>query len=471
VRKTKIVCTIGPASSSHEALAALVKAGMDVARLNFSHGAYDEHAERIGIIRRISNETGRLVGILQDLSGPKIRLGMVQQDPLVLQAGRRFEFTSRDVPGDSHEVNLPHPELISQMKRGWSIFVDDAKLEFRVTSATETDVQTTVVVGGPLSSRKGVTVPGSVLKQPSMTEKDERDLRFGLKSGVDWIAASFVRSASDVEPIRRIMEEVGIRVPVLAKVERPEAVRQIDQIIEAFDGIMIARGDLGIELPIEKVPLIQKSIIKKCNCAGKPVITATQMLDSMIHNSQPTRAEVTDVANAILDGADATMLSGETAVGDFPVRTVNMMAKIAATTERSLRYEDSGRKSCTKTAANVTDAIGEAAAELAHDLGISSIITSTATGGTARMISKYRPMATIIAAATQTSVARQLTLSWGVLPMSVPTCQTTDETIEQAIRMAKQAKLVKPGDTVVVTGGFPVGAPGRTNLIKIERVS
>jgi len=471
VRKTKIVCTIGPASSSPEALAALVKAGMDVARLNFSHGAYEEHAERIGILRRISTETGRLVGILQDLSGPKIRLGLVQQDPLVLETGQRFVFTSRDVPGDSNEVNLPHPELISQVKRGWSIFVDDAKLEFKVTSATDTDVQTTVVVGGPLSSRKGVTVPGSVLNQPSMTQKDECDLRFGLKSGVDWIAASFVRSPDDVEPIRRVMDEMGIRAPVIAKIERPEAVRQIDEIIKAFDGIMIARGDLGIELPIEKVPLIQKSIIKKCNCAGKPVITATQMLDSMIRNSQPTRAEVTDVANAILDGADATMLSGETAVGAFPIRTVEMMTRIAVTTETSLRYGEVRRQLCAKAADSVTDAIGEAAAELAYDLGLSSIITSTATGGTARMISKYRPKARIIAAASQTSVARQLTLSWGVSPMSVPICRTTDETIEQAIRMAKQAKLVKAGDTVVVTGGFPVGAPGRTNLIKIERVS
>ncbi|MDO8585814.1 MAG: pyruvate kinase [Armatimonadota bacterium] len=466
MRKTKIVCTIGPASSSEEGLAALIRAGMDVARLNFSHGSYDEHAERFAAIRRISAEMGRIVGVLQDLSGPKIRIGTIREEPVVLEPGQRLVLTTRSVPGDSREVNLPHPELVSQMRRGRHIFLDDAKIELRVLSATETDVETIVVAGGPLSSRKGVTAPGTTLPQPSLTDKDARDLSFGLKLGVDWVAASFVRSADDAGPIRRIMDELGVHVPIIAKIERPEAVRRIDAIVEAFDGVMVARGDLGIELPVERVPLIQKSIIRKCNAAGKPVITATQMLDSMMHNPRPTRAEVTDVANAILDGADATMLSGETAVGQYPLRAVKIMARIAVTTERALRAgtpED-------RPAANVTDAIGEAAAELASDLNLRAIITSTATGGTARRISKRRPRARIIAAATQDSVARQLTLSWGVIPLSVPSRQTTDETIEQAIAVAKEAKLVKTGDTVVVTGGFPVGAPGRTNLIKIERV-
>ncbi|MDO8682012.1 MAG: pyruvate kinase [Armatimonadota bacterium] len=470
MRKTKIVCTIGPASSSPEALAALIKAGMDVARLNFSHGSYEEHAARITEIRRISTESGRLVGVLQDLSGPKIRLGQLVQDPVCLEPGQKFTFTSRPVPGDSHEANLPHPELISQVKKGALIFADDAKLEFKVISVTDTDIVTKVIIGGPLGSRKGITVPGAALPIAALTEKDKADLKFGLKAGVDWVAMSFVRSHLDIEPIHKIMEDAGISAPVIAKIERPEAVRDIDAIIAAFDGIMIARGDLGIELPIDKVPLIQKSIIKKCNKAGKPVITATQMLDSMMRNPQPTRAEVTDVANAILDGSDATMLSGETAVGDFPVRTVQMMARIAVTTERSLPYEAISHSKYVSAAATVTDAIGEAAAELTYGLGLSAIITSTATGGTARRISKYRPRARIIAAASSASVARQLTLSWGVIPLSVPICQTTDETIEQAITAAKKAKLVKSGEMVVVTGGFPVGVPGRTNLIKVERV-
>ena len=467
MRKTKIVCTIGPASSSPEALAALVKAGMDVARLNFSHGSHDEHAARIAAIRQVSDQAGRLIGIIQDLSGPKMRLGELRRGPVMLEAGREFVFTSRDVIGDSHEVNLPYPDLIAQVRRGASVYVDDARLEFRVVSASDTDIVTTVVVGGELGSRKGVTVPSSKLTQPSLTKKDEDDLAFGLRAGVDWIAASFVRSPDDIHPIRRVTHEVGVHAPVIAKIERPEAVAQIDEIIEAFDAIMIARGDLGIELPIEKVPLIQKSIIRKCNAAGKPVITATQMLDSMAHNPQPTRAEVSDVANAILDGADATMLSGETAVGEYPVRTVRMMARIAAATERALARDGSARR---EPAANVTDAIGEAAAELADDLNLPAIITSTATGATARRISKYRPSARIIAATPHAAVARQLTLSWGVTPIVVPVSKTTDETIEQAIAAAREAKLVKLGDAIVVTGGFPVGVPGRTNLIKVEKV-
>lgn len=470
MRKTKIVCTIGPASSSPEGLAALAKAGMDVARLNFSHGSHEEHSARIDAIRRISSETGKPIGILQDLSGPKIRLGTVQQEPALLETGKRFTFTTREVPGDSHQATLPYPDLIRQMRRGRSIYVDDAKLEFRIVNVGDKDVETVVVVGGPLGSRKGVTVPGSVLTEAAITEKDEADLRFGLRAGVDWVAASFVRSPDDVKPIHCVMDEIGVRVPVMAKIERPEAVRHIDEIIEAFDGIMIARGDMGIEMPVEKVPLIQKSIICKCNAAGKPVITATQMLDSMMRNPQPTRAEVSDVANAILDGADATMLSGETAVGEYPARAVEIMAKIAITTERSPRYLEYCRDQRFSTSVSVTDAIGEAVAELALDLKLPAIITSTASGSTARMISKYRPKARIIAAASDVGTARQLALSWGVSPLSVPLCETIDETIEQAIRAAKAAKLVKSGDTIVVTGGFPVGAPGRTNLIKIERV-
>lgn len=470
MRRTKIVCTIGPASSSEECIKQLIQAGMNVARLNFSHGTHEEHAEKISLIRKLSKELRHPIGILQDLSGPKIRAGKIEKGIVNLEPKQTFVFTTREVPGDEKEVTLPYPEFVEQVKRGSTIFVDDARLQFRVESKTDTDIVTSVVIGGELSSRKGVSVPGTTISTQSASEKDLNDLEFGLKHGVDWVALSFVRTPADRKPLDDVMSRVGIRRPILAKVERPEAVASIDKIIDAFDGIMIARGDLGIELPIYDVPMIQKRIIRKCNDAAKPVITATQMLDSMISNARPTRAEVTDVANAILDGTDATMLSGETAAGAFPVETTQMMAKIATSTENSDRYLNCMKDKINHSEKTITEAIGQATADLSSDLDVKAVITCTATGTTSRLVSKYRPSVPIIAAASRPEAVGQLTLSSGVHPISVPETESTDELIYVAVRSAKDAGLVESGDTVVVTAGVPVGLPGNTSLIRVMRV-
>jgi len=444
---------------------------MNVARLNFSHGTHEEHAERIKTIRNLASILNQPVGILQDLSGPKIRLGKIETGSVMLRADDTFVFTTRNVPGNEHEVTLPYPEFVEQVKKGSTIFVDDARLQFRVVSKTDTDIVTKVVIGGELGSKKGVSVPGASISASPATEKDIKDLEFGLKQGVDMVAISFVRSASDRKPFDEVMKRVGVHRPLIAKIERPEAVAAIDEVISAFDGIMVARGDLGIELPIYDVPIIQKSIIRKCNLAGKPVITATQMLDSMINNPRPTRAEATDVANAILDGTDATMLSGETAAGDYPIESVKVMAKIAARTEKSIRYTSRLNERTDWPAKSVTEAIGQASAELAADLKVAAVITCTATGTTARLVSKYRPPALIVAAVSRPEAVGQLTLSWGVAPIPVPETNSTDELIRVAVRSAKDAGFLKTGDTVVVTAGVPVGLPGNTSLIRVLTVN
>ena len=338
MRKTKIVCTIGPATDSLEMIRQLAVAGMNVARLNFSHGKREEHAQRIKDIRQVEQDLGKPIAVLQDLPGPKLRTGTMDEN-ITLTNGQRFVFTTRKVSGNAEEVNLPYPELVQQAKVGHQIFVADGDLEFRVDAVSRTDITTTVVIGGIMGSRKGVNMPGADMSLPSVTETDMEDLKFGLAHDVDWVAASFVRSARDLEPLRWAIKTSGKPTLLLAKIEKREAVEDIDAILEVADGIMVARGDLGVEMPLEDVPEVQKTIIRKANIAGKPVITATQMLDSMIRNRRPTRAEVTDVANAILDGTDAVMLSGETAIGQFPIDTVAMMSKIAAQAEATLNYE------------------------------------------------------------------------------------------------------------------------------------
>lgn len=470
MRRTKIVCTIGPASNSPAMLEKLIRAGMNVARLNFSHGTYDQHLKVITQIRKISEKLGRPVGILQDLSGPKIRIGKIADSPVTIEPGQQFTFTTKDVIGDSSHVTLPFPQLPNQIKRGQMIYVDDAKLEFRVVSSGGAEIITKVVIGGELSSNKGFTVPGASYDVPGVTEKDKQDLRWGLEHGVDWVASSFVRSADDIVPLRKVMREAENRAPVIAKIERPEAVKNIEDIIDAYDGIMVARGDLGIEIPIDEVPVIQKHIIRRCNCAGKPVITATQMLDSMMLNPRPTRAEVTDVANAIIDGTDATMLSGETAAGQFPLESVQMMDRIARRTEKSLDYREMfERQKCIPTK-DVTEAIGEAAVNLAADLHMPAIITCTFSGTTARLVSKFRPEARIIGAASNDETARRLTLSWGVQPIFVEMAKETDGLIKNAVEAACDYKLVKRGDTVLMIAGVPVGVAGSTSLIRVLKV-
>ncbi|MFQ3548317.1 MAG: pyruvate kinase [Armatimonadota bacterium] len=470
MRKTKIVCTIGPKSSSPEMIEKLINAGMNVARLNFSHGDYAEHLEKIRVIREISAKLGKNVGILQDLCGPKLRIGKILNGPVELEENQTFIFTTREVEGNINEVNLPYPELIKQIKKGQSIFVDDAKLEFKVVSTTETDIIAKVIIGGEISSNKGFTVPGASYNIPGVTEKDKEDLLFGLEHGVDWVASSFVRSADDIKPLKKVMRAKGKRVPIIAKIERPEAVKNIAEIINAYDGIMVARGDLGIELPIDEVPTIQKMLIRHANKAGKPVITATQMLDSMMRNPRPTRAEVTDVANAIIDGTDACMLSGETAVGLFPVMAVKMMDKIARKTEKSVDFTNECRERMQYTIHDVTEAIGESAAKLAGDLHVPAIICCTFTGTTARIVSKYRPHAPIIAAASNNETARILTLCWGVMPIYVEMAKDSDGLIFNAVESALEEKMVKKGDTIVIIAGLPVGVPGNTSLIRVLEV-
>lgn len=448
----------------------LIRAGMNVARLNFSHGTYDEHLEKIRIIREVSARLNKCVGILQDLSGPKIRIGRIKNSPVTLVPGQEFVFTARDVEGDDTCVTLPYPAIIRGLKKGRMIYVDDAKLEFRVVSATETEARTRVIIGGELGSNKGFTVPGASFDLPGVTEKDKQDLRFGLEHGVDWVASSFVRSAEDVIPLRKVMRQAGKRAPVIAKIERPEAVKNIASIVEAYDGIMVARGDLGIEMPIDEVPVIQKNIIRHCNRLGKPVITATQMLDSMMSNPRPTRAEVTDVANAILDGTDATMLSGETAVGQYPVESVKIMDSIARRIERSQEFRTGCASKLSYPVRDVTEAIGESAARLAEDIGVAAIITCTFGGTTARLVSKYRPAARIVGAASNEETARVLTLSWGISPIFVEMAKDTDELITNAVEAACENRLVKKGDRVLVLAGVPVGVPGNTSLIRVLTV-
>jgi len=447
----------------------LVIAGMNVARLNFSHGAMEEHAQRIEAIRKIEAELGKPIAILQDLPGPKIRTGDMQ-GMVELQQGRTFVFTTRSVPGDAEEINLPYPELVAQAAPGQQIFVADGQLEFRVESATDTDIITKVIVGGMIGGRKGVNMPGAKISVPSVTEKDLAALDFGLKYDVDWVAASFVRCAADLDPVRSKIASSGKSTRLIAKIEKSEAVSDIDSIIEAADGIMVARGDLGVEIPLERVPAVQKSIIKKCNLAGKPVITATQMLESMIGNRRPTRAEVTDVANAILDGTDAVMLSGETAIGEFPVDTVTTMSKIAVQAEISLNHRHVTKQQTHGAEKSVTDAIAQGTVDIAIDLQAKAIITPTSSGATARAVSKYRPETPIIAAATTRATYRQLALSWGIYPVVVAQTRNTDDMLEEAVEGAKRAKLVHDGDIVVLTAGVPAGVPGRTNLIKVQVV-
>ena len=478
MRRTKIVCTIGPATSSPEMIEKLIKAGMNVARLNFSHGSYEEHLERIKLIRSLSDKLGKTVGILQDLSGPKIRIGKIANSPVRIAPGQQFTFTSREVAGDATQVTLPlmlgrdfkSRPSINGIKRGQMIYLDDAKLELKVISTSDTEIVTKVVIGGELSSNKGFTVPGASYDVPGVTEKDIQDLRWGLEHGVDWVASSFVRGPDDIVPLRKVMREADRRVPVIAKIERREAVKNIQSIIEAYDGIMVARGDLGIELPIDEVPVIQKNIIRRCNRAGKPVITATQMLDSMMINPRPTRAEVSDVANAIIDGTDATMLSGETAVGGFPLESVQMMDRVARRTEKSLDYRAMFERQMQNSHKNVTEAIGEAAVNLASDLRVPAIITCTFSGTTARLVSKFRPEARIVAAASNDETARRLTLSWGVHPIFVEMAKDTDGLIRNALEAAVDYKLVKRGDTVLMIAGVPVGVAGSTSLIRVLRV-
>ncbi len=471
MRKTKIVCTIGPSSESLENTKKLIMAGMNVARLNFSHGDFEEHGNRIINIRKACAELGKTVAILLDTKGPEIRLGKLAEEPIELVAGEKITLTTEEILGDKNRIPVTYSNLPADVTVGSTILIDDGLIGLTVTGVQGTEIECQIVNSGQIKSKKGVNVPGVAISLPGITEKDANDIVFGIEQGVDFIAASFVRKASDVLEIRELLEKHNAsHIQIISKIENQQGVDNLDEILEVSDGLMVARGDLGVEIPAEEVPLVQKSMIQKCNRAGKPVITATQMLDSMQRNPRPTRAEASDVANAIFDGTDAIMLSGETAAGKYPVESVMTMSRIAERAESALEYREIFTKQANAQQATVTEAISQAVANSALDLNANAIITSTESGYTARMIAKYRPKAPIIAVTPIEQVLRRLALVWGVIPALGTPATTTDEMFDIAVEGAIGTGLVRLGDTVVITAGVPVGRSGSTNLIKIHTV-
>ncbi len=471
MRCTKIVCTIGPATASSERLRALMESGMDVARLNFSHGTHEWHGDVIQRIRKISAELGKPVAILQDLCGPKLRLGQMPEEGVPVEPGQDVRFVLAEAGADAENIPLPYSTLFALVRPGERILIDDGRVEIIVTQRDLHSIRGQVRIGGTLHSRKGVNLPDTRLPVTSVTERDLDDLRFGIEQGVDWVAVSFVREPEDLQPVRYTIEAAGAEIGVIAKIEKREAVENLDAILEAADGIMIARGDLGVEMPIDEVPLIQKEIIARCNRAGKPVITATQMLESMISAPHPTRAEATDVANSILDGTDAVMLSGETAVGQYPIEAVSVMHRIALRTEQALKEGVVVQPNQPVAGSlSVTEAVAEAVCHIAYDIGARAIICATTSGSTARLVSKYRPKTPIVAFSPSEHTYRRLALSWGVQPRLIPQVYTMEEMLQTAVNTAVELGLASEGDKVVITAGVPIGVPGNTNLIKVHTI-
>jgi pyruvate kinase len=466
MRRAKIVCTLGPATSSEESIHALVEAGMDVARLNLSHGTHADHEASYLKIRRASDVVGRAVGILADLQGPKIRTGRFADGPVTLAPGDRFTITTRDVPGSRDEVGTTYEGLPGDVSPGDLLLVDDGKIAFRASAVTDDDVVCTVIEGGVLSNNKGINLPGVAVSVPALSEKDKDDLRFALELHVDFVALSFVRSARDMDDVRAIMDEVGITVPVIAKIEKPQAVDNLDEIIEAFDGLMVARGDLGVELPLEQVPLVQKRAVEQCRRHGKPVIVATQVLESMITNSRPTRAEASDTANAVLDGADALMLSGETSVGAFPIETVRTMSQIISHTE------DQGldRIAPLRTPpVSIGGAIAAAGAEIGGRIGVKYLCTFTQTGESARRLAQVRHPIPILAFTPLQATRSQLALTWGVETFLTETPRHTDDYAKTVDRILLANGRLVEGERVVIVAGSPPGIPGSTNALRVHR--
>jgi pyruvate kinase len=464
--RTKIVCTIGPASRSSKTLEQLIRAGMDVARLNFSHGTQVEHLEVITAVRRIAERLGRPIAILQDLAGLKIRIGEMVSGAVTLEAGAPFTLTTRQVLGSRQEVSVDYPHLTEDVQPGDTLLLSDGDLELEVIGTTEEDVHCRVIAGGTLASRKGVNLPTRSITAPTVTDKDRDDLAFGLRYGVDYVAQSFVRTAADVLEVKGMIQDHGSTAPLIAKIETQDALTNIDEIIESVDGVMVARGDLGVAIPLATVPRLQKMLIGKANRAGKPVITATHMLRSMQDSPRPTRAEVTDVANAVLDGTDAIMLSEETAIGRFPLEAVTMMAAIAADAESSFPFDAWLHRF--ETGGPLPEAVARATCTMAADIDAAAIVTCTQSGGTARRVARYRPRAPILAPTPHAETYRRLALVWGVTPLLNQSQPTTDDLIDGALGASLASTRVQRGDTVVITAGVPVGRPGMTNLIKVE---
>lgn len=472
LKKTKIVCTIGPASESVEMLTKLMEAGMNVARLNFSHGDFEEHGARIKNIREASKKLGKNVGILLDTKGPEIRTHDMENGALELQAGNEIIVSTKQVLGTPEKFSVSYEGLADDVSAGSIILLDDGLIGLEVLESNpeKHEIKTKILNSGTLKNKKGVNVPGVSVNLPGITEKDAKDIVFGIEQGVDFIAASFVRRSTDVLEIRELLEEHNASdIQIIPKIENQEGVDNLDAILEVSDGLMVARGDLGVEIPAEEVPLVQKEMIKKCNALGKPVITATQMLDSMQRNPRPTRAEASDVANAIFDGTDAIMLSGETAAGQYPVEAVQTMFNIATRTEESLNYKEILSKRRDQVGMTITDAIGQSVAHTAINLSAAAIVTPTESGHTARMIAKYRPQAPIVAVTVNESVSRKLGLVFGVFPASGQNANSTDEMLEDAVQKSLDSGIVKRGDLIVITAGS-VGESGTTNLMKVHTV-
>lgn len=468
LRKTKIVCTIGPASENLHVLKGLIRNGMNVARLNFSHGTHPEHAERIRMIRQAAEEEKKTVGILLDTKGPEIRTGDLKVESIQLEKGQSFILTTDEIEGDQERVSITYKDLPKELEVGTTILIDDGLIELTVEEITSYDIHCQVKNGGILKSKKGVNIPGVKINLPGITQKDAEDILFGIEHEVDFIAASFVRKQEDILQIRKILEEHQSKALIIAKIENQEGIENLDSILKVADGIMIARGDMGVEIPVEEVPIVQKEIIRKCNQLGKMVITATQMLDSMQRNPRPTRAEASDVANAILDGTDAIMLSGETAAGKYPIESLQMMNSIASRIESVLNYDELYQQRTKEIGQSITDSISQAVVSTAQNLDCQAIITPTESGYTARMVSKYRPKVPIIAVTPNQWVLRQLSLMWGVYPILGTPATSTDEMFQASISSVLDSKIVKQGDLVILTAGVPVGESGNTNLMKVH---
>ena len=470
LRKTKIVCTVGPATDNDEVLRQMMQAGMNVARFNFSHADYERDRERFARIVRLREEMGLPIATLLDTKGPEVRLRKFPGGPVEIRDGDTYTLTTRDVPCDGKTGSVSYARLTKDVKAGDTVMINDGLVELRIEHVSSTDIECRVIHGGTLSDHKSCNFPDVNLSMPYLSDADMEDLEFGAKLGFDFIAASFARTGADIRYLRKFTQSLGwYGVRIIAKIENREGVSNIDEILEAADGIMVARGDMGVEIPFEQIPAIQKTLIRKGYEAGKQVITATQMLESMMTNARPTRAEITDVANAIYDGTSAIMLSGETAAGQHPVEAVKTMERIAVTTERDIDYKGeflsrTGKKT------TIADAIAHATVTTAHDLDASAIITVTKEGETARLISKYRPMFPIISCTTEAMRQRQMNLSWGVYPLVIAEETNTDDLFRDAVAAACEAGYAEPGDLVVITAGVPLGVSGTTNLLKVETI-
>lgn len=471
MRKTKIICTLGPASDSEEILRKLMIEGMNVARFNFSHGTHEEQLEKLNRVKRLREELGLPVAALLDTKGPEIRLKKFENGKVELKTNQKFTLTTREVVGDESIVSITYQDLPKDVNVGGRILIDDGLIELRIDEIVDTDIHCTVINGGFVSNQKGVNVPDTILSMPFISQRDYEDICFGIEHDFDFIAASFTRTADDILQIRKILEEKNCNnINIIAKIENMQGVQNINEIIRVADGIMVARGDMGVEIPLEEVPVLQKKIIEKVYRAGKQVITATQMLDSMMKNPRPTRAEATDVANAIYDGTSAIMLSGETAAGAYPVEALQTMVKIAERTELDINYRRRFAERSAEVITDVTNAISHATCTTGMDLNAAAIITVSKSGRTARMISKFRPTCPIIACTMSKNIYRQLNLSWGVEPVMIEESDTTDALFETAVEAAQQHGYVKQGDITVITAGVPLGVSGTTNMLKVQVV-